>query len=285
MLTYALKTARGRGRRAQILGLILVLVAAAMLRNAGGSVGAGETVSITPAGPYTDGQHVTVNYSGFPAQQDLHVRICVPPATDGNDCEFLTDDNLGSSPQGPSGSIQYMIQKLPVAGGQQSFKCDDTVSPKCQLIVSIDLIDFTQPTARTDLTYAAGTGVPATTTTSTTIPSVTTTTVAGGGGVTTTTTAAGATTTTVAGATTTTSIGATTTTSASATTTSTAAVAAAGDSRALDDLLSRTGPARLSELFLMVGLLALAMGTVIRRRAQRLAGLEGSARLPAEDLD
>jgi hypothetical protein len=190
-----------------LIGLCVALIGG-VTYFAGGASAAGESVSISQSAPYTDGQVVTVNFSGFPAGTPLHVRECILPANDGNDCEFLTDDNLGSSPQGPAGSIAFQIQKLPVAGGQQSFHCDET-NP-CKLVMSTDLVDFTTGTAKTDITFAAA----ATTTTlapTTTTVAPTTTTVAP------TTTTVAPTTTTVAP--TTTTVAPTTTTVAPTTTT------------------------------------------------------------------
>jgi hypothetical protein len=154
-----------------LIGLAAALIGGG-LAYMGSASAAGETVSISPGGPYTDGQVVTVNFSGFPSGAPLHVRECVTPANDGNDCEFLTDDNLGSSPQGPSGSIAFQIQKLPIAGGQQSFKCDE-LNP-CKLVVSTDLVDFTTGTAKTDIVFAGPTTTTIAPTTTTIAPTTTT---------------------------------------------------------------------------------------------------------------
>jgi hypothetical protein len=217
----------------------------------GNAYAQGESVALSPAGPYNNGQEITVTGSGFSSGiplTGLQIIECSDPGgtaanlpTDPlSGCDGTTINGNQVTPDASGNfSTTYGILALSQAGGS-TINCDTT--DFCVLWVGIDYntqfltgphafsmafevttsvtttttTSTTAPTTTTPTTSTPTTSMPTTTTTTTTTqPSVTTT------EPTTTTTSPGTTTTTSAGGTTTTSGAGPTTTSSSSTTSAT----------------------------------------------------------------
>ena len=230
----------GMGRRFQLFGSVLLIVAIAMWMFANPA-----TAAVTGTATPSTGLGVTgtlaVTASGFGTSLNtVFVIECVHGATDSSQCDANTEDgNLDADTSGNYSNPAYVYYQLPnaVFDNIDSITCDAT--HLCDLVViQDDYNNFSNPHVNIPITFAGGgatttsaatsttaastttTTRPATTTTTTTLPTTTTT---GAAPTTTTTTAPTTTTTGPATTTTTTTLPTTTTTGAAPTTTTTTA--------------------------------------------------------------
>ena len=124
----------------------LTLVIAALLGPLGGVASAATAISIS-AGPYTDGQTITVTGSGFPATTQISIIECSDPGgssaslpTDNTTCDGTTENPLPITTN-TSGSFttSYQMVKLTTAGGVSPINCDKT--DFCVLWAGIDFVN------------------------------------------------------------------------------------------------------------------------------------------------
>jgi len=146
-----------RAHRPTLLGALLVSVVAA-LGAGSGAAAAASGVTLTPGGPFTDGQAVTVAVgpnSVFTPNAKVNILECADPG--GSTANLPTDDSTcdGNTIQGETvivhgdGSISapYTIYQLPSSalGEQPNFQPVCNQSSPCVLYVGQDENDFNQP--------------------------------------------------------------------------------------------------------------------------------------------
>lgn len=129
------------------------------------------TTGATPNSNLHDGDVVQVHVDAgtFPANTTIKVIECVHGATDGTQCEGLTNVQTKRSAADGSYDNSYTVRTLPDAAiPNPGITCDD-MNP-CDLYVGVDFNNFSSPKVLIPITFAA-------VTTTTTTPASTTTTI------------------------------------------------------------------------------------------------------------
>jgi hypothetical protein len=145
---------------------VAAIVAATVL---GMAVYAYATTGATPNSNLHDGDIVQVHVDAttFPANTTIKVIECIHGATDGTQCEGLTNNQTKRSAADGSFDNPYTVRTLPDAAiPNPGITCDD-LNP-CDLYVGVDFNNFSQPKVLIPIAFAAAT-------TTTTVASTTTT--------------------------------------------------------------------------------------------------------------
>lgn len=198
----AARTLAARRRLSRVAAILLacgttLFVTSLFFVSVGGAAG---SVSVTPNTGLTDGQQVTVSWTGLTPSFSPVIEQCnAAPVNPTNDCDFLTLQVADSNSAG-AGTDTFNV----FAGGGPShlFPCDDQHG--CTIRVADDPNDITTgaigaitfSTAATTTSSTSTSSTSATSSTSSSSSSSTTTTTTGDGSTTTTTTGDGSTTTT-----------------------------------------------------------------------------------------
>lgn len=99
------------------------------------------TLKASPAGPYTDGQTVTLTYTGFPANAQIVASTCVGGITLGGPGDCAPLNGSGSAITAADGSGKGSVKIKVIAGtlgasDEPSHKCGNTSSQKCVFSVT-----------------------------------------------------------------------------------------------------------------------------------------------------
>ena len=270
-------TISGAGRRFQLVGVGLVLVALAIALFARPAAAA-ITGTATPSTGLANTGTMAVTGSGFATGSlpTVHVLECEHGATDSSQCDANTDDpSVSANAAGNYSNSAYTYYALPNATfGISDITCDATHA--CDLLlIQDDYNNFSNPHVLIPLTFsavAATTTAPPTTIPASTSPTTATTTA------TSSTTSVGATTTPTGDPTTTAVGGSTTTTTAKGGSSSTLGGQGSGSTLAggsdgfgsggssgSGGTLPFTGPPTAAPIIAICGIVIILAGTLMRR--------------------
>jgi hypothetical protein len=127
---------------------VATAVAVAAIVSFAGPASAATSANLSPAGPYTDGQTITVSGGGFPVHSalpsGLTVVECADPGgtvgglpTDNTTCDGSTVNPLPVNTDASGNfSTSYTLAKLTTTGGVSNINCDSTHF--CVLWVGVD---------------------------------------------------------------------------------------------------------------------------------------------------
>jgi hypothetical protein len=276
-------TISGLGRRFQLAGVCLVLVALAIAMFAR-PASAAVTGSATPSTGLALTGTLSITASGFATNLNvIQVLECVHGATDSIQCDANTvDPFVSADTSGDYSNSEYHYTALPNSDlGVSNIVCDKD-NPCDLLVIQDDYNNFSNPHILIPISFSVSaetTTSPSTTlgtigTTTTTAPAGATTTIAGA-----TTVPTGDSTTTPAGGSTTTAVGGSTTTAVGAGTTfgGQGSTLPAGDPGGVDNsgsgsggTLPFTGPPTAAPIVAVCGLVILFAGTFMRRVVLRV---------------